>query len=170
MKRILAFDYGLRRVGLAVTDPLQIIANSLETVETKNIFTFLKSYLAKETVGDFVVGFPVHYGTSRNEMIPHIEKFMAELKQNFPEITIHKMDERFTSKMASQYSFNETSDIKILIIDLLGNTVALLKDELSAPAGSYSNSYSLKTLSEGMYYVTMIRNGSSTTIPVSVIK
>jgi putative Holliday junction resolvase len=102
MKRILAFDYGLRRVGLAVTDPLQIIANSLETVETKNVFTFLKSYCAKEPVSDFVVGFPVHYGAVRNEMIPHIEKFILELKRNFPEIAIHKMDERFTSKMASQ--------------------------------------------------------------------
>lgn len=103
MARVLAFDYGLRRIGLAVTDPLQIIASSLETVETKTIDTFLKNYLSKEAVETFVIGYPVNFGHDKeNEVLRHIDHFILELNRLYPSIKIVKIDERFTSKMAAQ--------------------------------------------------------------------
>jgi len=103
MARVLAFDYGMKRIGIAVTDPLQIIASSLETVETKTIGAFLKNYLAKEEVEAFVVGYPVNYGHEQeNEVLKHINHFILELNRLYPLIKTIKIDERFTSKMASQ--------------------------------------------------------------------
>lgn len=102
MARILAFDYGLKRVGVAVTDPLQMIANSLPTIATTEVIAFTKQYLSKEEVEAFVVGYPVHYGTSRNNLQPHIDKFIKQLQQLFPGKPVHKVDERFTSVIASQ--------------------------------------------------------------------
>jgi len=102
MCRILAFDYGKRRVGVAVTDPLQIIANSLETVLTKDVFKFIKGYCLKEDVEAFVVGYPFNHGHSENEVTTHIDKFIVTLNQLYPEKKVHKIDERFTSKIASR--------------------------------------------------------------------
>jgi putative Holliday junction resolvase len=102
MARILAFDYGKRRVGIAVTDPLQIIANTLPTVETKVIWDWIKHYCASEDVVEFVVGWPYNYGHRDNPVIPLIEQFIAKLEVAYPGKPIHKVDERFTSKMASQ--------------------------------------------------------------------
>lgn len=102
MARILAFDYGKKRVGIAVTDPLQMIANTLPTIETKLVWNFIKQYCADEDVEAFVVGWPYNYGHRDNPVIPLIEQFIAKLQQQYPDKPIHKIDERFTSKMASQ--------------------------------------------------------------------
>ncbi|HLP50157.1 MAG TPA: Holliday junction resolvase RuvX [Chitinophagales bacterium] len=102
MARILAFDFGLRRIGVAVTDPLQIIANTLETVDNYKIFPFIKQYCLQEDVEAFVVGYPFAHGHSENEVVVHIDKFIAELNKLYPEKPVHKIDESFTSRIASQ--------------------------------------------------------------------
>ena len=102
MGRIVAFDYGRRRVGVAATDPLQIIANAVDTIETKEIFNFLKKYMATEQVETFVVGFPYNDGFKPNAVIPYIEKFIAAVKKTYPHIPVQKADESFTSRMAMQ--------------------------------------------------------------------
>jgi putative Holliday junction resolvase len=102
MPRILAIDYGLKRTGLAVTDPLQIIATGLTTVESGQLITFLKNYLAKENVELFLVGEPKNLDDSDTHATPFVEKFIIQLQKNFPAIPIKKVDERFTSKMASR--------------------------------------------------------------------
>jgi len=99
--RILAFDYGKKRTGLAVTDPLQIIASSLLTVETENLFEYLKKYLEVEQVDFFVVGYPMPMeNTKPSHSLPLIKKFIEELKKKFPSIPIDIEDEHFTSKLA----------------------------------------------------------------------
>ncbi len=103
MSRILAFDYGKKRTGIAVTDPLQIIASGLTTVDTKSIFTFIADYLEKEEVECFVVGFPTLYdNTKPAHSLPIIEKFIEKLKKKYPDIPVELEDEHFTSKMAFQ--------------------------------------------------------------------
>lgn len=98
----MAFDFGLRRIGIAVTDPLQLIANTLETLPNKEIFPFIKKYCTNEDVEAFVVGYPFTHGHSVNEIIEHIEKFIAELNKLYPGKPVHKVDESFTSKIAAQ--------------------------------------------------------------------
>lgn len=102
MSRILAIDYGGKRVGLAVTDTLQMIANGLDTISTSEIFTFLKNYVAKEKVVCIVVGEPKRLNNTATHSTEMTEKFVEELKKKFPAITIERMDERYTSKMAFQ--------------------------------------------------------------------
>ncbi len=102
MGRILAIDFGKKRTGLAVTDDLQIIASGLTTVETDNIFTFLKDYISKENVELFVVGKPKQMDNSDSESEILIVPFLEKLAKNFPQIPIKRVDERFTSKMAFQ--------------------------------------------------------------------
>ena len=102
MSRVLAFDFGLRRIGVAVTDPLQIIANTLETIPSNEIYPFIKKYCSEEEVEAFVVGYPFAHGHSENEIIPHIEKFIAELNKLYPDKKVYKIDESFTSRMAQQ--------------------------------------------------------------------
>ena len=102
MGRILAFDFGLRRVGVAVTDPLQIIANTLETIPAKDIFAFIKTYCSKEEVEAFVVGYPYSHGHSQNEITKHIDTFISKLSELYPDKKVHKIDESFTSRIASQ--------------------------------------------------------------------
>ena len=102
MGRILAIDYGLKRTGIAVTDPLRIIATPLETVMTANLFQFLESYLQKENVDEFVVGMPKTLSNEDSEIAPTVRKFVENLKLKFPEKSVHLADERFTSSMAKQ--------------------------------------------------------------------
>lgn len=102
MSRILAFDFGLKRVGVAVTDPLQIIANTLETIPTKEVYTFLKAYCAQQDVEAFVVGYPYKHGHNENEITKHIDLFIAKLTELYPDKKTHKVDESFTSRMAQQ--------------------------------------------------------------------
>jgi putative Holliday junction resolvase len=102
MGRILAIDYGLKRTGIAVTDPLRIIATPLETVVTANLFPFLNNYLQKENVDEFVVGMPKTLSNEDSEIAPTVRKFAENLKLKFPEKSVHLADERFTSSMAMQ--------------------------------------------------------------------
>lgn len=99
--RIIAFDYGTKRIGIAVTDPLQIIATGLDTVHPKDIIEYLKKYLETEQVELFVVGEPLQMDGSPSQSTPHIKGFITILKKHFPDIPIERMDERFTSKMAT---------------------------------------------------------------------
>ncbi len=100
MGRILAIDYGRKRVGIAVTDPLKIIANGLTTVHSKDIFTFLSNYLSKEYVETIVVGYPVNLKNEGSQSLQFINPFIKKLIKQYPEIKVETYDERFTSKMA----------------------------------------------------------------------
>lgn len=102
MGRILAIDYGQKRVGLAVTDELKIIANALTTVHSKDVISFLKDYISKEKLELFVIGEPKQMNNSPSESAKFVEIFIKKLKKEFPEIPIKKFDERFTSKIAFQ--------------------------------------------------------------------
>ena len=102
MGRILAFDYGIKRTGIAVTDELQIIASGLTTVTTKKIFSFLTDYLKNENVELFIVGEPKQLNSKESESEQFIKPFIQKLKTTFPKIPIKRVDERFTSKMAFQ--------------------------------------------------------------------
>jgi len=102
MGRILAIDYGKKRTGIAVTDPLRIIATPLETVLTADLIKFLTAYLGKEPVDEFVVGMPKTLLNEDSEIAPLVRIFVEELKKTFPEKKIHLADERFTSRMAMQ--------------------------------------------------------------------
>ena len=100
MARILAIDYGGRRTGLAVTDPLQIIATGLKTVQTKDIFRFLKTYCETEEVEAIVIGESKNLDNTKTEISKEIDVFAQKVKSLLPKIKIHWIDERFTSKMA----------------------------------------------------------------------
>ena len=100
--RILAFDYGLKRTGIAITDELQIIASGLTTVDTKKIFSFLTEYLKNEKVELFIVGEPKQMNNTESESEQFIKPFILKLSQTFPKIPIKRIDERFTSKIAFQ--------------------------------------------------------------------
>jgi putative Holliday junction resolvase len=102
MARIMAFDYGKKRVGVAVTDPLQIIATALDTIETKEIFAFIDKYLNAEQVESFLVGLPLNTGYQENEVMPLVRKFIENLQSKYPQIPTNTLDERFTSKMATK--------------------------------------------------------------------
>ena len=105
MSRILALDYGGKRTGIAVTDQLQIIASPLDTVETSKLMDFLKQYIAKENVSDLVVGLSVRFSGELNEIENQILPFLKKFENEFPTIKIHRENEMFTSKMASQAMF-----------------------------------------------------------------
>ncbi len=102
MPRIMAFDYGTRRIGIAVTDPLQIIATGLDTVHPKDIVEYLKKYLLIEQIELFIVGEPKQMNGTASQSAPHVKGFITTLKKNFPDIPVQTIDERFTSKMASE--------------------------------------------------------------------
>lgn len=102
MGRILALDYGRKRTGIAVTDELQLIASGLTTVATHELLTFLKEYLKKEKVVQFVVGEPRQMNNTPSESEAFIAPFLIKLKKEFPEVPMARQDERFTSKMAMQ--------------------------------------------------------------------
>ena len=102
MARILAIDYGTKRVGLAVTDPLKIIASALNTVHAKDVMVYLKNYTAKEEVERFVVGLPKRLDGSDSQSAVHVENFVNLLRINFPNTPIERVDERFTSTIATR--------------------------------------------------------------------
>lgn len=102
MPRILAIDYGLKRTGLAVTDPLKIIATGLTTVESKQLISFLKKYFGKEEVELMIVGEPKNLDDSDTHATQLVRNIIKELQKNFPSIPVKTVDERFTSKMASR--------------------------------------------------------------------
>jgi putative Holliday junction resolvase len=102
MGRILAIDYGTKRIGLAVTDALQLIASPLKTIHSADAFTFLKSYIAQEQVEALVLGEPRHQDGALSGPIESLENFEKALKRFFPDLPVYRIDERFTSKIASQ--------------------------------------------------------------------
>ena len=100
MGRILAIDYGLKRTGLAVTDPLKIIATGLDMVETSQLLPFLKGYFQKEAVEEVVIGMPKRLNNEDSEIAPQVRRFVEHFKTTFPDKAIALTDERFTSSMA----------------------------------------------------------------------
>jgi len=102
MSRILAIDYGLKRTGLVVTDPLKIIATGLTTVESKQLIAFLKDYFSKEEVELMIIGEPKNLDDSDTHATQLVRNIIKELQKNFPAIPVKTVDERFTSKMASR--------------------------------------------------------------------
>jgi len=102
MARILAFDYGKKRVGVAVTDPLQMIASGLDTIDTPLIISFTTKYIQVEKVESFVVGIPKTLSNEDSSNAAAVQKFITQLKGTFPDIPIFGVDERFTSSMAFQ--------------------------------------------------------------------
>ncbi|MBC8987048.1 Holliday junction resolvase RuvX [Pedobacter sp. N36a] len=102
MPRILAFDYGTKRIGIAVTDPLQIIATGLDTIHPKDIIEYLKKYMLTESVEAFVLGDPIQMDGTPSESKQHVKGFAKILRRTFPDIPQFWIDERFTSKLAHQ--------------------------------------------------------------------
>jgi putative Holliday junction resolvase len=102
MPRILCIDYGKKRTGIAVTDPLQIIATGLTTVDSSELISFLKTYFQHEEVELIVIGEPKNLDDSDTHATPLVNAIIKKLEKEFPNIPIKKVDERFTSKMAKQ--------------------------------------------------------------------
>jgi putative pre-16S rRNA nuclease len=102
MARILCIDYGLKRTGVAVTDPLQIIATGLTTVDSRELISFLKNYFRQEQVELIVIGEPKNLDDSDTHATPLVNAIIRELSKEFPHIPIKKVDERFTSKLAKR--------------------------------------------------------------------
>lgn len=100
--RILSIDYGTKRTGLAVTDPLKLIASGLTTVDTPQLLPFLEKYIAEEAVEAFVIGLPKRLNNEDSAVEADIQQLLTKLKERFPTIKIHRYDERFTSKIAFQ--------------------------------------------------------------------
>ena len=100
MARIICIDYGGKRCGLAVTDPLQIIATALTTVDTKELFTFLADYFSKEAVELILIGEPLNLDNSPTDATPLVQKAIIDLGKKFPTIPIQTIDERYSSKNA----------------------------------------------------------------------
>lgn len=100
MGRIIGIDYGRKRVGLAVTDPLQIFASPLNTVNTQEFDSFINDYLKSEVIESFVVGYPVQMNNKPSESVKYVDPFITRLKKKFPGIPVYLIDERFTSQIA----------------------------------------------------------------------
>ncbi|WP_448703030.1 Holliday junction resolvase RuvX [Mucilaginibacter sp. AW1-3] len=127
--RIMAFDYGTKRIGIAVTDPLQIIATGLDTVHPKDIVEYLKKYMTANPVERFVVGEPKQMDNTESQSAPHVRGFVTILKKNFPDIPVEMLDERFTSKMASaaiaQSGMSKTARQNKALVDTVSATIIL---------------------------------------------
>jgi putative holliday junction resolvase len=102
LPRIIAIDYGLKRTGLAVTDPMQIIATALTTIESPKLISFLKDYFSKEQVELIIIGEPKNWDDTDTHATPLVKKIMIRLQKEFPQMPLKTVDERYTSKMASQ--------------------------------------------------------------------
>lgn len=102
MSRVLAIDYGRKRCGIAVTDPLKIIANGLTTVPTHELFDFVSNYIKQEEVESIVIGLPKQVTGEESESMKYIRPFVNRLKNSMPNMPVIWVDERFTSKLAFQ--------------------------------------------------------------------
>ena len=98
--RIMCIDYGAKRTGIAVTDPMKIIASALTTVETKVVFSFLKNYIKTEAVELILVGAPLNLDNSETHATPLVQQFINRLKKELPNMPLKTVDERYTSKLA----------------------------------------------------------------------
>lgn len=102
MARILSIDYGKKRTGIAVTDPLQIIANGLATVSTSELFDYLKDYLSREQVERIIIGRPLQTNGLPSENLQRVEQFVNRWRKEMPDVPVEYVDERFTSVLAHQ--------------------------------------------------------------------
>ena len=102
MARLMAIDYGQKRTGVAVSDPLQIIPNALDTIPTEKIYDFLKKYCSEEEVELMVVGEPLHADGNPTHLTPHVHKFIQKVKEMFPAMEVITWDESFSSVKAKQ--------------------------------------------------------------------
>ncbi|MFY9309871.1 MAG: Holliday junction resolvase RuvX [Bacteroidia bacterium] len=138
MARIMAIDYGSKRVGIAVTDPQQIIATGLTTVHSKDVIEFLKGYIAKEPVECIVVGEPKRMNNEPSDSARFIDPFVVHLKRTFPAIKVERLDERFTSKMAFQTMIDSGLKKKDrqnkALVDEISATI-ILQDYMSRMSG-----------------------------------
>ncbi|GGP04480.1 putative pre-16S rRNA nuclease [Cloacibacterium rupense] len=129
MSQIIAIDYGKARCGIAATDDLQIIASALTTVETKNLTDFLQKYFAENKVEAMVIGLPTDLRGNMSGIEIDILEFIEKAKNLFPEVKIHRLDERFTSKMASffisQSGKNKKQRQEKALIDKISATIIL---------------------------------------------
>lgn len=129
MSQVVAIDYGKVRCGIAATDDMQLIASALTTVETKNIFSFLEKYFSENKVETLVIGLPTDLKGNLSEIEMDILKFIEKVKELFPEVEIHRFDERFTSKMASffisQSGKNKKQRQEKALIDKVSATIIL---------------------------------------------
>ena len=127
--RIMAFDYGTKRVGIAVTDPLQLIATALTTIHPKDIVAFVGDYLTKEQVSTFVVGMPRQLDGTDSQATQHVKGFVRTLRRTFPTIPTITVDERFTSKMASsviaQSGLTKTKKHQKSLVDQISAVIIL---------------------------------------------
>lgn len=106
MGRILSIDYGTKRAGIAVTDPMQIIATALDTIHPNDLIAFLKKYNEKEGIESFVIGMPKTLQNEDSSNAQHVRGFIRKLKKEFPDKDVHEVDERFTSTMAQNVLLN----------------------------------------------------------------
>jgi len=129
MSQIIAIDYGKARCGIAATDDAQIVASALTTVETGKLIVFLEDYLKKNKVESMVIGLPTDLKGNLSEIETEILVFIDQVKLLFPEVEIHRMDERFTSKMASffisQSGKNKKQRQEKALIDRVSATLIL---------------------------------------------
>ena len=100
MGRILGIDYGNKRIGIAVTDPLQLFASPLTTISPSDFDSFMEKYLRTEKVDSFVIGYPRQLNNLPSESVKYIDPFVKKIRKKYPEIAVHFIDERFTSQIA----------------------------------------------------------------------
>ncbi|HVW95717.1 MAG TPA: Holliday junction resolvase RuvX [Mucilaginibacter sp.] len=133
--RLMAFDYGTKRIGIAVTDPMQIIATGLDTIHPNQIISYLKKYMQTEQVERFIVGDPRQMDNTPSQSAVHVRGFVNLLKKEFPHIPVEMLDERFTSKMASaaiaQSGMNKKARQNKELVDTV-SAVILLQSFMSA--------------------------------------
>ncbi|MDA9555715.1 Holliday junction resolvase RuvX [Pelobium sp.] len=129
MPRLMSFDFGTKRLGIAVTDPLQLFATGLTTIHPKDVVEFLKKYLETEQVEAFVVGEPKQMDGTASQSAQQVKGFVTILKKNFPDIPVEMMDERFTSRMASaaiaQSGLKKSDRQNKALIDTVSATIIL---------------------------------------------
>jgi len=102
LARIISLDIGKKRTGIAVSDPLQIIATALDTVDSDELIGYLKKYIAAEPVEKVLVGYPLNFDNSPTHATPIVDKFIVKFGNVFPQVPVEQIDERLTSKMASR--------------------------------------------------------------------
>ena len=129
MGRIMAIDYGTRRVGIAVTDPHQIIATPLDTITPEHLYTYLKQYTSTESVDQIVVGYPLKEDGSPTDLTKPVVNLLDQLRNRFPHIKVTKQDERYTSKLAKQSmiagGFSKSARRKKANLDKISATLIL---------------------------------------------
>ena len=141
MARIIGIDYGRKRVGVAVTDPLQIVAQGLTTVHAAEIINFLKDYFAKEEVERVVVGYPRQLNNTPSEAARFVDEFLNRMRKVFPAMPVTLVDERFTSKIASKAMLDggvkKKDRMNKELVDMVSASIILQSYMESLSSGKY---------------------------------